>query len=54
LFRRQHALPASPAPRPAEEIKPAGDSPADPGTVAVLFAMLDTLGSAKHRPFSRG
>jgi hypothetical protein len=54
LFRRQSASAAAASARPAEDIKPAGDSPADPGTVAVLFAMLDTLGSAKHRPFSRG
>jgi len=54
LFRRRQASAPSPVTRQRDEIKPAGDSPADPGTVAVLFAMLDTLGSAKHRPFSRG
>ncbi|MGI8580463.1 MAG: hypothetical protein ACR2K9_07970 [Solirubrobacteraceae bacterium] len=54
LFRRRSASAPAPVTRPRDEIKPAGDSPADPGTVAVLFAMLDTLGSAKHRPFSRG
>lgn len=54
LFRRRSASVPASLTRPRDEIKPAGDSPADPGTVAVLFAMLDTLGSAKHRPFSRG
>lgn len=54
LFRRRSTSAPVAVARPRDEIKPAGDSPADPGTVAVLFAMLDTLGSAKHRPFSRG
>jgi hypothetical protein len=53
-LRRRSAEPP-PEPEPAQpDPSPAKDGAADPGTVAVLFAMLDSLGSATHRPFSRG
>jgi len=56
LLRRRVRPEDRPADRTAAgaELAPAGEEPADHGTVAVLFAMLDTLGSAQHRPFSRG
>jgi len=55
LFRRRPRNEDRAAERaPAPDLGPAGSEPADHGTVAVLFAMLDTLGSAQHRPFSRG
>jgi hypothetical protein len=50
---RATARPVPAAPAVAEPVPP-GEGDADPGTVAVLFAMLDSLGSATHRPFSRG
>jgi hypothetical protein len=51
LGRRPAPAPASHLAEPEPEPPVSGD---DPGAVAVLFAMLDTLGAAKHRPFSRG
>jgi hypothetical protein len=58
FVRLKRRAPMAPAEAPgtpavAEPVAP-GEGPADPGTVAVLFAMLDSLGSATHRPFSRG
>ena len=40
-----------PEPVAEEEPEPEPDTPADPA--AVLHGMLDTLGAAHHRPFSR-
>ncbi len=55
LFRPRPAHEERAAKRAAApDLGPAGEQLADHGTVAVLFAMLDTLGSAQHRPFSRG
>jgi len=52
LLRRRPRPARAPAPA-LPDLGPAGAQRADHGTVAVLFAMLDTLGSAQHRPFSR-
>lgn len=49
---RRPAPPPEPAPAPSTPPAPAV-APGDRGAMAVLFAMLDTLGSANHRPFSR-
>ncbi|MEA2390611.1 MAG: hypothetical protein QOK31_720 [Solirubrobacteraceae bacterium] len=54
LRKQTAASPAAPTEPQVADPVPTGEGPADPGTVAVLFAMLDSLGSATHRPFSRG
>jgi hypothetical protein len=65
--RRRPAAPGPPAPepQPAAELEPAGDPGqedvvaersrlGDGDVEAVLVGVLDDLGSARHRPFSRG
>ena len=45
---------ARPSRRPAAPPEPAAAAPVDEGTiVGILTGVLDELGSARHRPFSR-
>jgi hypothetical protein len=45
---------AEPAPAPVEPAREAGAAGLDPGrALAILTGVLDDLGSARHRPFSR-
>jgi hypothetical protein len=54
-FRRPAPEPARPsAPPPVEAAPEIEPEPGDAGLVAVLWGALDALGSAHHRPFSRG
>jgi hypothetical protein len=55
LFRRRQAEPVAVAePEPEPESEPEPEPAAGHPVLAVLSGALDSLGSAHHRPFSRG